>query len=103
MPVGEQENGLFYYRFFVNLGSYEVEMEDAKKRAVTHGITYNDSITLDQVEDLVKQGMNPLEIKIKEPRHLSVFRINERKANGYRRNRAFLIGGNKWVAIKNKA
>ena len=70
-------------------------MEDTKRGAVTHGITYNDSITLEQVQSLVNQGMNPLEIKIKEPQHLSVFRINERKANGYRRNRAFLIGGNK--------
>ncbi|KAG2227355.1 hypothetical protein INT45_004310 [Circinella minor] len=92
VPVGEQENGLFYYRFFVNLGPYEVEMEDAKNRAVTHGINYNDSITLEQVQDLVNQGMHPLKIKIKKLQHLSVFRINERKANGYRRNCAFLIG-----------
>ena len=70
-------------------------METGKAKAdPTHGIDHNDKdISVEQIQSLMNDGLHPLDLKIQSTRHLSIFRVNGRKANGLRRNRAFLIGG----------
>ncbi|KAI9251869.1 FAD binding domain-containing protein, partial [Phascolomyces articulosus] len=92
IPIEEEmKDGNFFYRFLCTLSRYELDANSTGDP--THGIDHNDkSVTVEQVQTLMNDGMHPLDLKIKATRHLSIFRINSRKANGFRRNRAFLIG-----------
>ena len=89
IPVGTDDQGRQYYRVFGNLGPYEVTNE----KRTTHGINRDTTITLEELQRLFDTRAAPLDVKFIEPRDLSIFRINERKANGFRRNRAFVVGG----------
>ncbi|KAG2227354.1 hypothetical protein INT45_004309 [Circinella minor] len=94
IPVEEETTvkGVFYYRFLCTLSKYEVETGKTTTDP-THGIDHNDkNISVEQVQSLMSDAMHPLDLKIQSTRHLSIFRINGRKANGFRRSRAFLVG-----------
>ena len=73
-----------------NLEPYKLADQDSQ---VTHGLVQDKTVTLSEVEKNVAERIAPLEIVPKHPVWISLFRVNERKANGYRRSRAFLIGG----------
>lgn len=45
------------------------------------------------MRDIVAKRVAPLELIPTDPTWLTIFRINERKANGYRRGRLFVMGG----------
>lgn len=49
---------------------------------------------MDEMHTLMRERMKPLEVTLSNPIWNAIFRINERKANGFRSKRAFLIGGN---------
>ena len=84
------DKGPFYHRLICNLEPYKLADQDSQ---VTHGLVQDKTVTLSEVEKNVAERIAPLEIVPKHPVWISLFRVNERKANGYRRSRAFLIGG----------
>ncbi|KAI9317951.1 FAD binding domain-containing protein [Dichotomocladium elegans] len=91
IPV-DVRDGHKYFRFFGNLGPYEVSGEE--KHRVTHGLVAksDESFTLEQLNTLLAKHMASLDVKAIDPSWITIFRINERIANGFRRGRAFLIG-----------
>ncbi|KAG2227356.1 hypothetical protein INT45_004311, partial [Circinella minor] len=88
IPLGTDDQNKHLYRVFGNLGPYEVTHE----KKSTHGINHDSTLTLEELQKLINIRAAPLEIKITEPQDLGIFHINERKANGFRRNSAFVIG-----------
>ncbi|KAI7860348.1 FAD binding domain-containing protein [Circinella umbellata] len=90
IPLGPNvDKGPFYHRLICNLEPYKLADQDSK---VTHGLLQDKTVTLSEVQKNVAERIAPLQIVPKHPAWISLFRVNERKANGYRRNRAFLIG-----------
>ncbi|KAI9499420.1 FAD binding domain-containing protein [Zychaea mexicana] len=88
IPIGKR-NGKQYFRVVGNLGPYEVDESDR----TTHGVVQEEhGFTLEQLQNIMTERLHPLEVVAQEPLWLTEFRINERKANGFRRKRAFLIG-----------
>lgn len=95
IPIGrQQENGPFYFRVMTNLDPYQVQ-EHNDGHEPTHGIIKNsgNDISLDKIQEVMNERWSPQEIILKDPVWISMYRINERKANGYRRGRIFLVGG----------
>lgn len=45
------------------------------------------------MRDIIAKRVAPMELIPTNPTWLTIFRINERKANGYRRGRLFVMGG----------
>ncbi|KAI8148766.1 FAD binding domain-containing protein [Fennellomyces sp. T-0311] len=84
-------NGHIYHRIFVNFGLYEAD-EASRNKESTHGLSLDDNITLEEMQKLICAHIYPLEVEVTDPQYLSIFRINERIADGFRRNRAFLVG-----------
>ncbi|KAI8148755.1 FAD binding domain-containing protein [Fennellomyces sp. T-0311] len=91
IPAGEKD-GQFYYRMFGNLEAYQLESDKSDLKDPTHGISRNDSVSLEEVQTIVNKRLSPLQVTVKDINGLSIFRINERKAHGFRRNRAFVMG-----------
>ncbi|CAO3595933.1 unnamed protein product [Absidia cylindrospora] len=76
-------------RLVANLGSYETD----NGPRVTHGVDNpRDILTLDKVKEIMKDRMHGLHLDIHESHWLTYFNVNERIANGFRRDRAFIIG-----------
>ena len=63
------------------------------EKKITHGLNRDTTLTLEELQKLFDTRAAPLDVKFTKARDLSIFRINERKANGFRRNRAFVVGG----------
>lgn len=78
------------YRIITNLETYSVK-EDTEER-ITHGFEES-APTQELVQIQLNQKAAPYNLEIKEVVWSSFFKINERMANGYRRDRAFLVGG----------
>ncbi|KAI8142976.1 FAD-binding monooxygenase [Fennellomyces sp. T-0311] len=89
VPIGKGANGQYYFRVVANLGPYEI---DENKGKTTHGIHQEEPFTLEELQAIMEKRLHPLEIVAKNPVWITQFRINERKASGFRRDRAFLIG-----------
>ncbi|KAI9475357.1 FAD binding domain-containing protein [Zychaea mexicana] len=90
IPLGPNvPNGPFYYRLMCNLEPYKLADKNAR---ITHGLVQDTTVPLSEVEKVVSERIAPLKIIPTHPVWISLFRVNERKANGYRRHRAFLIG-----------
>lgn len=91
-PVEEIEGNPPVFRIFCSLDDYRVNEETDK---VTHGILKKDTTppTQEFIQQCVDEMCGPTQIKIKDVVWSSYFTINERMANGFRRGRAFLIGG----------
>ncbi|KAG0180911.1 hypothetical protein DFQ29_009849 [Apophysomyces sp. BC1021] len=79
-----------YFRIIINTGPYERSTPDAKN--LTHGIAKEEGMTLEKIQEIMNNRMTMLDLTATDPLWISHFRINERKANGFRRNRAFLMG-----------
>ncbi|KAI8148753.1 FAD binding domain-containing protein [Fennellomyces sp. T-0311] len=90
LPSGEKD-GRVYYRIFANLSPYEQAPNSHGKRP-THGLSRDDHLSPEEAQEILKERVSPFDITVRPVNGFSIFRINERKANGYRRNRAFLMG-----------
>ncbi|KAI8096479.1 FAD binding domain-containing protein [Halteromyces radiatus] len=75
-------------RLVANLGPYE--NDDGPR--VNHGINTREVLTEDKVKEILKDRTEGLRVTMHSSIWLTYFNINERIANGFRRNRAFLIG-----------
>ncbi|KAI7900681.1 FAD binding domain-containing protein [Cokeromyces recurvatus] len=82
-----RKNNLF--RMIANKGPYE---KRPSTKNVTHGINGTETLSLDEVNQILKTRLEKLNLVASDPAWLTHFYINERKANGFRRGRAFLIG-----------
>lgn len=72
------------------MGSYETD--DGPR--VTHGVDNpREVLTLEKTKELLDKRTEGLRVTIKKSLWLTYFNVNERIANGFRRDRAFLIGG----------
>jgi hypothetical protein len=72
------------------MGPYVAEESDR----VTHGVDRpREVLTLDKVKEIMADRIEGLNVAIKDPIWVTYFNVNERIANGFRRNRAFLAGG----------
>ena len=90
IPIGKR-NGKAYFRVVGNLGPYEVDDSDR----VTHGIVQEEhQFTLEQLQEILNKRLSNLNVVAQDPIWVTEFRINERIADGFRRKRAILIGGN---------
>ena len=89
-PLGNGED-IDFFRVNFNLSSFEI----APSRDTTHGPSRHpkESITLEEMQAIVSRRAAPWEVILTEPKWISVFHINQRKANGFRRGRVFLMGG----------
>ncbi|KAI9283870.1 FAD binding domain-containing protein [Umbelopsis sp. AD052] len=63
-----------------------------KNEAVSQGIQKDQSITLEQLQEMIDQRSGAFKMKAENPQWLAKFRVNERKANGFRRGRCFIVG-----------
>ncbi|KAI9473551.1 MAG: FAD binding domain-containing protein [Benjaminiella poitrasii] len=82
-----KKNNLF--RVIANKGPYE---KRAATDDVTHGIDDTEHLSLEEVNGILKTRLETLDLVGSDPAWLTHFYINERKANGFKRGRAFLIG-----------
>ncbi|KAG0189103.1 hypothetical protein DFQ28_003902 [Apophysomyces sp. BC1034] len=79
-----------YFRVIINMGPYERSTPDAENP--THGILKDEPMPLEKVQEIMNERITAFDLTASDPLWISYFRINERKANGFRRNRAFLMG-----------
>lgn len=99
IPLGRHTpDGLYRHRIVVNLGPYEEDKENSREdggdnQKVTHGLTSATSLSIEQMQELLDTRLAPLKVKVRESIWTSMFRINERMVDNYRRKRAFLVGG----------
>ncbi|KAI9283969.1 FAD binding domain-containing protein [Umbelopsis sp. AD052] len=63
-----------------------------KTEAVSQGIQKHQSVTLEQLQEMIDQRSGVFKIKAENPQWLAKFGVNERKANGFRRGRCFIVG-----------
>lgn len=90
-PDEDSTNDRCMYRIITNVGTYSVN--DNNEERITHGLEES-APTIELIQSHLDKKAVPYKLQIKEVVWSSYFKINERMANGYRRNRAFLIGGN---------
>lgn len=99
IPLGRHTpDGLYRHRIVVNLGPYEEDKENSREdggdnQKVTHGLTSATSLSIEQMQEFLDTRLAPLKVKVRESIWTSMFRINERMVDNYRRKRAFLVGG----------
>lgn len=81
------------FRVFGNLEAYQINTVDHDR--VSHGIDKSSEAppTLEFIQEWLNKATAPYEFTASDIIWTSYFRVNERLANGFRRKRAFLIGG----------
>lgn len=92
-PVHASEDDSHVFRVFGNLEAYHIN--DVNQDKISHGIDESSEAppTLEFIEQWINKATSPLKFVASDVIWASYFRINERIANGFRRERAFLIGG----------
>lgn len=92
MPMDvEDDDTKAAVRIVCNMGPYDVDTTD---RRVTQGFNITkEEFTLEQLKEIMAERLQGLNIEVEKPLWLTYFGVNERMANGFRRQRAFLIGG----------
>lgn len=93
-PLLKVDGKTTLYRLVSSLDDYRVKKDDTDR--VTHGLKQKKDEsppTQDFVQQILDEMISPMQLKIKQVAWSSFFGVNERMANGFRRGRAFLIGG----------
>ncbi|KAF0539130.1 FAD-binding monooxygenase [Gigaspora margarita] len=86
-PLGARKNT---FRLVVKIGDEEKKNETNDH--VTHGLTNETHMTLEELQKLVDEKIAPIELELKNPVWISNFKINERIVNRYRTGRVFIAG-----------
>lgn len=83
------------FRIIANTGVCEKAVKTKEDDVVTHGIPENDpyDLSMEEINSILKTRGESLDLAASDPQWRTHFYINERKANGFRRERVFLIGG----------
>ncbi|KAF0539126.1 monooxygenase fad-binding [Gigaspora margarita] len=87
LPLDARKNT---FRLTVKIGDEEKKNET--NGHVTHGLTNEAHITLEELQKLVDERIAPIKMELKNPVWISNFKINERIANRYRTGRVFIAG-----------
>lgn len=64
-----------------------------KNDNVSYGIHTGAPFSIEEVQAMIQERSGMFEMKAVDPVWITKFGINERKANGFRRRRAFIMGG----------
>lgn len=98
-PIHETDDDSHVFRLFGNLEAYKKSSKDQKNP--NHGLvkTQEEPPSLEFIQSWLDRMTAPLKFECSNLIWSSYFRINERIANGFRKNRAFLIGGKKLIHI----
>ncbi|KAF0539128.1 monooxygenase fad-binding [Gigaspora margarita] len=86
-PLGARKNT---FRFVAKIGDEEKKNETNDH--VTHGLTNETHMTLEELQKLVDERIAPIKLELKNPVWISNFKINERIVNRYRTGRVFIAG-----------
>lgn len=89
-PMGESDNYSNLFRIFCNVDDYEISPDQSR---LNHGKQDEEPPTLEEIQAMVNEITAPLKFQVSDLVWSSYFRINERMANGFRKGKAFLIGG----------
>ena len=91
IPLSDKTGEKVICRVVVNLGTFS-ETQD-KEGKVSQGINKEDPFTLEELQALLDQRSAYFSIKAENPQWITKFGVNERRANGFRRGRCFIVGG----------
>lgn len=89
-PMNENDDYSHLFRIFCNMEEYKV---DGNQNRLSHGLQEEAAPSLEEIQELMDKITTPLKFTVSNLVWSSYFRINERMANGFRKGRAFLIGG----------
>ncbi|RIB01915.1 FAD binding domain-containing protein [Gigaspora rosea] len=87
IPLDARKNT---FRLVAKIGDEEKKNETNDH--VTHGLTNETKITLEEFQKLVDERLSPIKLELKNPVWISNFKINERIVNRYRTGRVFIAG-----------
>ncbi|CAG8830011.1 19365_t:CDS:2, partial [Gigaspora margarita] len=87
LPLDARKNT---FRLIVKIGDEEKKNETNDH--VTHGLTNEAHITLEELQKLFDERIAPIKMELKNPVWISNFKINERIANRYRTGHVFIAG-----------
>ncbi|CAG8642001.1 10274_t:CDS:2 [Cetraspora pellucida] len=87
LPLDARKNTV---RIIAQMSKEEIKNETNDN--VTHGLTQDTHITLEELQKLIDERISPIKLELKNPVWLSNFKINERIVNRYRTGRAFVAG-----------
>lgn len=92
-PVHPTDDDSHVFRVFGNLEGYQIS--EADKDKISHGIDKSSEAppTLEFIEEWINKTTAPKKFVASDIIWASYFRINERIANGFRKGRAFVVGG----------
>jgi len=89
LMIGQNDETVLY-RLVVSLGKLtERKSTDGE---ITYGICKSQPLTLEELQSLIDERSIPFKMKAVDPVWLTRFGGNERKANGFRRGRTFIMG-----------
>lgn len=94
VPLKEADDDSHHFRIFGNLEAYQ--RSDENRDSPTHGLVdkeQEEPPTLEFLQSWLNNMTTPLKFEASNVVWSSYFKINERMANGFRKKRAFLIGG----------
>lgn len=94
VPLKETDDDSHHFRVFGNLEAYQ--RSDTNRNSPTHGLVdqaQEKPPTLEFLQSWIDKLTYPLKFEASDIVWSAYFKINERIANGFRKNRAFLIGG----------
>lgn len=94
LPLKETDDDSHHFRIFGNLEAYQCSEQN--QNDPTHGLinkNQEEPPTLEFLQSWIDEITCPLRLEASDIVWSSYFKINERIANGFRKNRAFLIGG----------
>lgn len=91
IPMAKPDGEGIIYRLIFNVARIDESSDDGSK--ITQGIKTTHDFTEKEMIELLAERASPFKFNITKSLWVSKFGVNERKANGFRRGRAFLIGG----------
>jgi 2-polyprenyl-6-methoxyphenol hydroxylase-like FAD-dependent oxidoreductase len=97
IPMFDEDRNKFIARLVLSLGDNAhgtgpADHKDTEDN-ISYGISTTEPFTMEELQTLIDQRSGIFKFKAEEPLWLTRFGVNERKANGFRRGRAFIMGG----------
>ncbi|KAI9288478.1 FAD binding domain-containing protein [Umbelopsis sp. AD052] len=90
IPLPDKSGEKIILRVIASLGTLS-EIKDTEGK-VSQGINKDDPFTLEELQTLIDQRSGYFKMKAENPQWITKFGINERRANGFRRGRCFIMG-----------
>jgi 2-polyprenyl-6-methoxyphenol hydroxylase-like FAD-dependent oxidoreductase len=91
IPMANPDGEGIIWRIFFNISRMDTYSDDGSN--ITQGIKASHDFTEEEMLQMLAERSGPFKVKVTKIRWLTKFGVNERKANGFRRGRAFVMGG----------